>query len=206
MALAPGYGTPRSGIRWGLCAVMLAAALSASGITRAEGPQDGLEVGDDAPSWRAEDLHGERVRFPRDYRDRPVLLLFWATWCPYCRNLEPRLAELQEEFADTGLSVLAVNFAEQGDPTDAIHTRDMPFRHVIGGDAIAARYDVWKVPGLFLVQDGEIVYVLDYPPPEHPSQDVEAHAAQAKLLAPWWQDRIRGVLEEQLRAGEAHSP
>lgn len=205
MLLATGSGTPRRpvgrGTRWGICGLLLAVMLVTVGGARAS--DDGLRIGDDAPRWKAEDLAGERIRFPRDYRDRPVLLLFWATWCPYCRNLEPRLARLQEEFSDTGLTVVAVDFAESSDPTDAIRARGMPFRHVIRGDAIAARYEVWKVPGLFLVEDGEITYVLDYPPPDHPSQKIEAHAAQAKLLAPWWEERIRGVLDERLRPQES---
>ncbi len=43
---------------------------------------------------------------------RVVLVEFWATWCPYCRNDAGPLDELAKEFEKDGLVVLAVNVGE----------------------------------------------------------------------------------------------
>ncbi len=43
------------------------------------------------------------------YRGHPVLVNFWATWCPPCRAELPELQRLHEEYAGRGLKVAAVN-------------------------------------------------------------------------------------------------
>ncbi|HUO81747.1 MAG TPA: TlpA disulfide reductase family protein [Gammaproteobacteria bacterium] len=160
------------------------------------------EVGDRAPSWQLESLAGERVRFPAISADRPIIVLFWATWCPYCKALMPRLASLKKEFAGYDLEVYAIDIAEQGDPIPEIGARDLPLITLLNGDVVAERYGVEMLPALFLVRDGRVLYRLDYPPPGHPSQQVEAPAAQAPLLAPWWEARLREVLREHLSPGD----
>jgi thiol-disulfide isomerase/thioredoxin len=42
-------------------------------------------------------------------RGRPILLNFWATWCPACRMELPILDRLQDKHRHTGLQVVAVS-------------------------------------------------------------------------------------------------
>lgn len=42
------------------------------------------------------------------YRGQLVLVNFWATWCPPCREEIPLLIELQAEHAEAGLKVLGI--------------------------------------------------------------------------------------------------
>ena len=64
-----------------------------------------------APRFTAKTLDGET--FTNDsVRGKVVLLQFWATWCPLCKNEEPIVDQLNKEFADSGLIVLAVNVGE----------------------------------------------------------------------------------------------
>ena len=44
-----------------------------------------------------------------DFRGRPVLLNFWASWCGPCRQELPELERLQDELKSTGFAVIAVN-------------------------------------------------------------------------------------------------
>jgi peroxiredoxin len=46
------------------------------------------------------------------YRGRPVVINFWATWCPPCRLEMPELIRAFERYHDQGLVVLAINDAE----------------------------------------------------------------------------------------------
>lgn len=60
--------------------------------------------GDSAPAWVLKDLGGTEHRLAQ-YRGRPVLLNFWATWCPPCVRELPMLDKLHSE---NKLVVLAI--------------------------------------------------------------------------------------------------
>ena len=47
-----------------------------------------------------------------DFADQPVVLNFWATWCPPCRREMPLLNSVHLQFADEGLVVLGIAVAE----------------------------------------------------------------------------------------------
>ena len=49
------------------------------------------------------------------YRGKPVLMTFWATWCEPCRDEYPMLNELAKQYAPEGLKVVGVNFDQDGD-------------------------------------------------------------------------------------------
>lgn len=156
-------------------------------------------VGEKAPGWALRNVDGERVKFPRAAQDRPAVVLFWASWCPYCKALMPHVSKLKAEFANTGLEVFAINFAEYDSAASQPlppHAASMPFMHFMKGDAVAGQYDIKMLPALFLIRDGRILYRLDYPPPDHPSQVVREKHEQARLLGSWWENRLRGVLQE----------
>ncbi len=49
------------------------------------------------------------------YRGKPVLITFWATWCEPCRDEFPMLNELVKQYAPQGLQVVGVNLDGDGD-------------------------------------------------------------------------------------------
>jgi thiol-disulfide isomerase/thioredoxin len=49
------------------------------------------------------------------YRGKPVLITFWATWCEPCRDEYPMLNELAKHYAPKGLRVVGVNLDQDGD-------------------------------------------------------------------------------------------
>jgi len=58
--------------------------------------------------------NGETVRRLADYRGKPVLLNFWATWCSPCIKEMPSLDRLQAMMRDDGLEVLALSLDRKG--------------------------------------------------------------------------------------------
>ena len=112
-----------------------------------------------APAWEGKDFSGAAVRFDPDHRQRPAILLFWATWCPYCKALMPHVQNVYDAAGKTKLDVYAIDFKDDGDPQAELRERKQTFTLIRDGDAIAAAYGVTGTPGLFLVDaTGNIVY------------------------------------------------
>jgi thiol-disulfide isomerase/thioredoxin len=64
-----------------------------------------------APRFNAKTLDGEKFT-NESVKGKVVLLEFWTTWCVYCFEEEGFVDQLNKEFRDKGLIVLAVNVAE----------------------------------------------------------------------------------------------
>jgi len=98
-----------------------------------------------------------------DYRGRPVLLNFWASWCPPCRAEMPSLQRLHETYAERDVVVLAVNLTsterrpEAGEQYLAEHAYTMPSASDVDGEAMRD-FRVRAYPTSFAIDaDGVIV-------------------------------------------------
>jgi cytochrome c biogenesis protein CcmG, thiol:disulfide interchange protein DsbE len=67
-----------------------------------------------APDFRVTTLDGQTLTLS-DLRGAPVLLNFWASWCPPCKAEMPAMQKIYQEYAGRGLIVLAVNASAQDD-------------------------------------------------------------------------------------------
>jgi len=61
--------------------------------------------------FRAKTTAGEAFN-NESVKGKVVLLEFWTTWCPYCKQEEGLVEQLNREFSDEGLIVLAIDVAE----------------------------------------------------------------------------------------------
>jgi thiol-disulfide isomerase/thioredoxin len=68
----------------------------------------GIEVGSNAPAVTVQSLDGKSVNLGKYIGKTPMLIEFWATWCPNCRELMPTLLEAQRKY---GTKVKFVNLA-----------------------------------------------------------------------------------------------
>lgn len=144
---------PRLGpsILTGKTALALAAVLS---ITVAPLPTVAVEAGDTAPVWTADDTTGRQVAFPDVLDGKPAVMVFWATWCPYCKVFMPYLEPILDDYSDRGVQVIAINTREDesdGDPKAYLEDLGFSLVGILEGDAIAADYDVHFIPGLMVV-------------------------------------------------------
>ncbi len=79
-----------------------------------EGANENIEMarlGEPISDFELEELGGKRVKL-KDYRGRPVMINFWATWCPPCRAEMPVLQQYRDAHAAQGLELLAINAGE----------------------------------------------------------------------------------------------
>lgn len=71
-------------------------------------------LGKPAPDFTLADLEGNTYTL-REFQDKnPVLLEFFAVWCPHCQNQAPTTSQIAENNKEKGLIVLHVNSSPYG--------------------------------------------------------------------------------------------
>ena len=78
------------------------------------GPALAVEQGDVAPPFKAVDFAGRPVEFPAVAGGKPAVVVFWATWCGYCKAFMPYLKNIEADYAAQGVKVVAINAKERG--------------------------------------------------------------------------------------------
>jgi len=128
--------------------VLLAIILAATGALA--GDEDDNQP---APRFRAKTTSGET--FNNDsIKGKVVLLEFWTTWCQYCHQEEPLVEQINKEFSDKGLIVLAIDVAESKKTVKKyIEQHPRSCRIVLTEDTnLAAMYQAKSYP-IFVVID-----------------------------------------------------
>ena len=98
--------------------------------------------------------------------NKPVLVTFFASWCPPCREEFAHLNELRQEFADSDLQIIAINVHEAWDENDAIRmkkfidTTKPSFPAVVGSKEIRDLFGgIDRIPTVYgFSRSGEHVY------------------------------------------------
>jgi len=113
-------------------------------------------VGEAAPSISVADLSGRMLRLA-DHRGRVVLLNFWASWCPPCKDEMPGFQKVWLEHEDKGFTVIAVAINDVT-PAD-VKALGLLFPVVVANDRVKRDYgDIASPPVSFLIgRDGRII-------------------------------------------------
>ena len=123
-------------------------------------PPSPFVVGDVAPDWTLTDADGVEHSMA-DYRGRLVVLDFWATWCPHCKNAMPTMQRLHDEYEDRGVAILGINCRERDkiDPVRFVRDRGFDYPILVDSGTVAPRYRVQSIPAFFVIgPDGRLLY------------------------------------------------
>ena len=119
-----------------------------------------VKAGDQAPDFTVEMFDGSRVTLA-DLRGKVVLLNFWATWCPPCREeLTHVQTELIDRFAGRPFVFLPVSRGESRETVAAFREKT-GYEFPMGLDStqsVYKRYAANYIPRNFLIDaDGRVV-------------------------------------------------
>ena len=154
------------------------------------------------PAFTLRQSDGSEFRYPADLSG-PTIVLFWATWCPYCKALMPHLQSILDEYPGQ-VRVLALSIRDDGDPAAVLAEYGFDFTLLTAADAVAEAWGVKGTPGLFLADaGGRVVFDRLRIPATGKSSSAPAEAAmkhyqKAARNAPYWAARLRAALDELL--------
>ena len=80
---------------------------------------EALGVGSTAPGFSLEDTEGETVSL-ESLQGKPVVIAFFAPWCPHCQDEAPRLNEIHAQYGDRVhiVSISATPYGKDYSPQD----------------------------------------------------------------------------------------
>jgi thiol-disulfide isomerase/thioredoxin len=143
---------------------ILAALMATTiGVSRVASAQDlGIELGSIAPSAKLHTLEGKDTDLSAYIGKGPVLMEFWAVWCPNCKELEPALLSVAKKYGNRVKFIgIAVSVNETPDRVKAfVEKHGMPGDQLFDtkGNATGA-YDVPATSYVVVLdKNGKVVY------------------------------------------------
>ncbi|MHB9029824.1 MAG: TlpA family protein disulfide reductase [Candidatus Latescibacterota bacterium] len=155
----------------------LLAALSLSLTSLPAYAQSGTDrlIGKTAPDFALNDLSGKTVKLS-EFKGKPVLLEFWATWCPDCREVFPGMEKIYKEYSSQGLSVVMVSVDTKQDAVAPFMEKNGYTVPVLLDDGNMRKlYSVQRIPTAFLIDRKGVIkmYFVEYGEKGQPRLDAE---------------------------------
>ncbi len=149
------------------------------------------------PSFQLNTADGQAVSLPGASEKGIDVYFFWATWCPYCKQLMPHLQSIKDEYGDE-INIYAINIRENGDPAEYLQNNGFDFVLLLEGDAVAEQYGVNGTPGLILVdQNGHSRFdMATLLAPASKALDGLKHGQRSRRIAPWWASQVRKQIDQ----------
>ena len=145
----------------GIAVIMLISVL-VSGVVAgcSSSPAQGTHIGSPAPNFKLPNLEGETVSLS-DLRGKPVMLNFWATWCPPCREEMPFIQQVYEQWSDKGLVVLAINLGESSAKVkEFMQSYGLSFPVLLDTkEDVAQKYNIRGIPTTVFIDKNGIIQV-----------------------------------------------
>ena len=149
-------------IAYGLGILLVALLLYLGLVTNSSNTTPtGLGSGKPAPDFKLKTLDGKEVSLS-DYRGKVVLINFWATWCPPCREEMPLFTKVYRKYKGRGFEILAVSTDSSIDPVKKfVKEYKLPFPVLMDDGKVSTElYRVQGLPTSFLIdREGRIVKV-----------------------------------------------
>lgn len=145
---------------WGFYSVQNDSKLKATS-TRTNELKVGLEVGNLAPDFELKNVEGNSIKLS-SLKGKKVILNFWATWCPPCRQEMPDMAKFYVDQKDKGIEILAVDLTNteksREDVTNFMRANSITFPVVLDENGkVSQLYNVASIPASFIIDSQGVI-------------------------------------------------
>ncbi len=134
--------------------------ITLSSVTSAEEILTPLPNKPEAPEFLLRDMN-EKIKELDDYRGKPIIINFWATWCPPCRDELPSMNRAWKKIKDEGIQMLAIDIGEDEEAISSF-TKNFPIDFTILLDESSEEISNWSIRGLpttfVLDPQGHVIY------------------------------------------------
>lgn len=130
-------------------------------------------AGEKAPDFQLEDTKGNTVSLS-ELRGKVVMVNFWATWCPPCKEEMPSMERLNKFMAGEDFVMLAINTEADGRSVVPAFLNKNPHDFTVLYDdqgTVQQRYGVYKFPESFIIRkdgtvDRKVIGAIDWSSPK----------------------------------------
>ena len=127
-------------------------------------PETGTKVGNLAPDFELRDINSDTIKLD-DFKGNMVVVDFWASWCHFCRDENPVLVSLYNNFNSKGLEIIGVSLDENvSNWQNAVIDDGLEFIQVIDTEAfnsqIAKDYRITSIPRMFLLDENGLIIAV----------------------------------------------
>ncbi len=108
----------------------------------------GVDKGQEAADFKLNNLSDTAVSLSDFKGNKAVLLVFWATWCPYCREEIPELKKIYSKYHPQGLEILALSINESKEKVASFAKKnELPYTILLDSEGkVASLYQVVGIP------------------------------------------------------------
>ena len=120
-----------------------------------------LNIGGTAGDWELETSEGESLQYYADSENKVSVIIFWATWCPYCATLMPHLDAIYRKYRNKGVKFYAIDVYEDGkiDPVTYFNSKEFGYTMLLDGDDVASQYGAKGTPGVYVIdKNKKVIY------------------------------------------------
>lgn len=121
---------------------------------------EGIELGEIPPEIELETLNGESFKLS-ELKGKKVILNFWATWCPPCKEEMPEMQEFYNEYKDE-VEIIAINSTSDEQKVQDVHDYINQYNYTytipmdVDGKAMKD-YNIFSYPTTYFIgTDGKV--------------------------------------------------
>ncbi|MDP2911458.1 MAG: TlpA disulfide reductase family protein, partial [Candidatus Omnitrophota bacterium] len=130
-------------------------------VTKKSGPEKGISQQEAvvkktgfkiAPEFTLKDIGGAEIKLS-DFKDKVVIIDFWATWCPPCKAEIPHFIDLYSQYKDQGLEIIGISLDFNGEKIlpAFVSKNNINYTILLGGEEVSDLYGgIAAIPTTFI--------------------------------------------------------